>query len=250
MAGWKPALRSRGLQRRFYDDFPVTSLLLLLIIGFFVLEVLAAQKLGGGFLGDDHERKAWNEAFRRLGSMHPRLIADEGEYWRLLSAVFLHGSLLHLLFNAYVLFDLGRFCEPIVSPYKFFTIFVLSGLGGTLASFANGLLVRGPGSLGASGALCGLIGMLLVYSIKERHRQLRESLVRWVIFIAVFSFLPGIDHMGHIGGFVVGCLLGLTVKDYITSAQAERWRLPSYVLGAALGSSLILALWNYFSEIW
>ncbi|MCZ6792418.1 MAG: rhomboid family intramembrane serine protease [Planctomycetota bacterium] len=241
------------MYRKFYDDFPVTSLLLLLVLGFFVLELVADQKFEGDPDAQPHVL---------LGSLAYFSTVEQHQYWRLVSAMFLHAGLLHIFFNAMVLFDLGRFCEPMVSPYKFFTIYMLSGIGGSLASLAYGYdadfaLVRehfpeSPErySLGASGALCGLIGMLLVYSIKERHRQLRESLVRWVIFIAVFSFLPGIDHMGHIGGFVVGCLLGLTVKDYITSAEAERWRIPSYVLGAALGSSLILALWNYFSRIW
>ena len=236
------------MSRRFHEDFPITALLLLLVVGFFALELLGESKFG-----DDP--RAWGRVLHNLGALDSRLVRG-GEVWRLLSCAFLHGGLMHVFFSVWIIFDIGRFCEPLLSSPKFFTVYVLCGLGGSTASLIWFVMQGGGVSVGASGALFGLIGLLLVYAWKERHHELKQSLLRWIgmilVVTVVLPFLSHIrvDHAAHAGGFVVGGLLGLTVKDYMTSSSARRWRLPSYAVGAVLGISLLLALYNYFSKLW
>ena len=230
---------------RFHDNFPATAFLLLLNLSFFVLELIENVKVQGslelsGLLSVNPSVTAL------LGSLRP-LEIQHGQYWRLISATFLHAGIMHLLLNTMVLVDLGRVCEPLVSSWKFVVIYGASAVGGSLAS-----MVSASGSphssVGASGALCGLIGMLLVYSIRERHPEIRNALVRWIIFIAIIGLLvQGIDHAAHIGGFLVGGAFGFTVRDYFHSRAASRWRYPGYAVAAVGVVCLGFALWNYFA---
>jgi len=230
---------------RFHDNFPATAFLLLLNLSFFVLELIENVKVQGslelsGLLSVNPSVTAL------LGSLRP-LEIQHGQYWRLISATFLHAGIIHLLFNTMVLADLGRTCEPLLSSWKFAVIYGASALGGSLASF---LTAPHPlrSSVGASGALCGLIGMLLVYSLRERHPEIRNSLLRWILWLAFIGFLvPHIDHAAHIGGFLVGGAFGFTVRDYLHSSAAARWRYPGYAVTAVGVVCLGFALWNYFA---
>lgn len=230
----------------FAETFPVTSFLLLFNIAFYLLELVAHWKLTGSFpslfAGPD------GRVTRILGSSG---LSDfrAGEYWRLTASGFLHGGLWHILFNGMVLWDLGRFCEPLLSPWKFLAVYVACLLGGSLGSVAY-TAVLDPESLrhsvGASGALCGLIGVLLVYSVRSRMTEMRDAIVRWIIWIALFSYLiPQVDHAGHAGGFIVGCGFGLTVDTYIGSRQAARWRVPGIAAAAIICVSLAFAVMHY-----
>lgn len=240
-------------QKNFYDNYPITAILLLLIGGFFALELMAARNVvegGGGMLG---LAGVPSKVAVDLGSMSTQRIHFDQEYWRLLSCVFLHGGLLHILMNGSVLLDLGRVCETKLSSPKFFTIYVLSGIGGSTASYLWRVSKNDfqSQSLGASGALCGLIGMLLVFSIKERKHELRSAITRWIIFMAVISLLiPGIDHFAHLGGFAVGGVLGLTVKDYVTSREARMWQIPAWICAALVACSLGVAVWHNGQQNW
>jgi membrane associated rhomboid family serine protease len=239
-------------QNSFYDIYPVTSVLLLLIGGFFVLELIGHERHavdGPGLpVFDGIHRQVLND----LGWSLPALVR-EGEYWRLLASTFLHANLFHFVMNAGVLLDLGRLCEPKISSPKFFTVYVASGLGGSLAGYGLRLLVESPNpSVGASGAICGLIGLWLVYSIKEHQTELRNALLRWIGFMAILSFALWyqLDHFAHLGGFATGALLGLTMKEVTTSAEARCWRLPAYAAAVLVAASLALAVWNHGRLNW
>ena len=97
--------------------------------------------------------------------------------------------------------------------------------------------------------------MMLVYSIKERNAALRSMLVRWLLWIAVFTIvLPGlvpnlhIDHRAHIGGLIAGGICGLTVADYATSETSLRWRIPAGLAGLALVAGLGMAVYEALSN--
>ena len=135
--------------RSFHEEFPVTAFLLLFNLAFFALEFIASTKggeLGGnaGFL-----RGIDGRVLVSLGSLWPPLV-DHGEYWRLISCTFLHGSLLHILFNGLFLYDFGRISEPLLSRWRFLTVYTASGIGASLTSY---LTPRVANSVGASGAL-------------------------------------------------------------------------------------------------
>lgn len=234
--------------RSFHENYPGTAWLLLAIIAFFALEVVGQHQAGGGlpgWMGVD-----WR-VVHTLGLLDPSAVRG-GEYWRLIACAFIHLGILHVLFSAWVLYDVGRLCEPLLSTWKFLAVYTASAAGGSLASFANlTWIAPGGASAGASGAISGLIGLLLVYSIRRRHPELRDSLIRWVLLIVVLSVLAetggvGIDHAAHLGGFIVGGLFGLTVRDYIPSHAARRWRLPGYAAAAVLAAGAGTGLWRYF----
>lgn len=135
----------------------------------------------------------------------------QGEVWRLLTAVFLHGGLLHLLFNAYALYVIGRQVETIYGPLRFSVVYLFAGLAGSVASL---LLTPAP-SLGASGALFGLIGAEAVFLYRNRKllgERARRGLQN-ILFIAFINLAIGlqgafhIDNWAHIGGLLGGLSL-------------------------------------------
>ena len=77
---------------------------------------------------------------------------------------------------------------------------------------------------------------------------MRNGLLRWIVYIVILSVLMrGIDHAGHIGGFVVGGLFGLSVRrGYASSRETQRWRYPGYACVAIVAVSLCCGLWNFF----
>ena len=239
-------------QKQFYEDFPATAFLLLLNIGFFFLELIVYSKAFGELPMLTLEGGVNGEVLHRLGSLS-FVDLQNGEYWRLISAAFLHGGFVHVLMNGIVLFDMGRTSEPLLSSWKFLVVYVASALGGSLGSVSytallgKGALEASRATVGASGALCGLIGLLLVHAIKEGFAERRDLLLRWIGIIVLSSFLLGsVDHAAHLGGFAVGCAFGLGVGSYVTSRAAEEWRYPGYIAALTVAVSLGFAFFNYF----
>jgi rhomboid protease GluP len=175
----------------------VTWVLLAAIIVVFVLETAA---------GGSTEL----EVLVRMGAKVTPLIVA-GQYWRLFTAMFLHIGIFHLLFNAYALFAIGTELERIYGPLRFALIYILSGLMGSLASYAFSWTL----SAGASGAIFGVIGALAAFFLLHRERLGawgRARLGNIAFLIAINLFLgftrPGIDNLGHIGGLIAGLALG------------------------------------------
>lgn len=155
-----------------------------------------------------------------FGAQLNSLVA-QGEPWRLLTSMFLHIGLMHLLFNSYALFILGRDVESFYGPDRFLIIYMLSGLGGSLAFY---LLGDNTPSAGASGAIFGLIGAEIAFFF--RHRELfgqtgQRQLLN-MLFVAGFNLfigatVPAINNLAHMGGLVTGLALGwLLVPEYAT----------------------------------
>ena len=172
-----------------------TYVFLAIIIVVFLAQLAGQQFLGGDIVG-------------AMGVKDNQLIA-QGEYWRLFTSIFLHGSILHIGFNAYALYILGSAVERFSGSLRFTVIFLLAGLSGSVFSL---IFTQAP-SLGASGAIFGLIGAQGVFLY--RHRKLfgargRRNLQQ-VIFIALINFAfglqGGIDNWAHLGGLVGGLIL-------------------------------------------
>jgi rhomboid protease GluP len=145
-----------------------------------------------------------------MGAKVTPLIAA-GEYWRLFTCMFLHIGLVHLLFNGYALLAIGTEVERLFGPGRFLIIYLLSGLLGSLASYAFSVNL----AAGASGAIFGLVGALAAFFILHRERLGtwgRMRLVNTAFLIAINLFLgltqPGIDNLAHIGGLLGGLGLG------------------------------------------
>ncbi|MGD8518015.1 MAG: rhomboid family intramembrane serine protease [Anaerolineae bacterium] len=175
----------------------VTWILLAAIVVMFALETLA-----GGSTN--------TQVLVRFGAKVNPLIAA-GEYWRLFTAMFLHIGIVHLAFNGYALVVIGTEAERLLGAGRFLVIYLLSGLFGSLASYAFSTSL----SAGASGAIFGLIGALAAFFALHRRRLGawgRSRLANIAFLLVVNLFLgftqPGIDNMGHLGGLLSGLALG------------------------------------------
>jgi rhomboid protease GluP len=148
----------------------------------------------------------------RLGAKSVLLFA--GQWWRLVTAVFLHAGLLHIGINIWCLVDLGPEVESLFSTAKFVVMYLVTGVAGFLLSAVWNPLVL---SVGASGAVLGLIGVLIGTSLHHGGlgKDYRRQLWRWVIYILIFGLLPfsGVDNAAHIGGLVIGCILGYLIPE-------------------------------------
>ena len=127
-----------------------------------------------------------------------------GQWWRLFTAGFLHGSILHLLFNVYILWILGSQLESILGKRKFIIIYFVSLMGGSIASFLFSPF--GTYSIGASGAIFGLMGAMLVVGRKKRL-DISQVAVLVILNVAIGFVLSGIDWRAHLGGLAAGALI-------------------------------------------
>ena len=127
-----------------------------------------------------------------------------GQWWLLITAGFLHGSIIHLLFNVYILWILGSQLENIVGKTKFIIIYFGSLLGGSLASYLFSPF--GSYSIGASGAIFGLMGAMLVVG-RKRNLDISQITTLVVINVVIGFVLSGIDWRAHLGGLAAGALI-------------------------------------------
>jgi rhomboid protease GluP len=175
------------------------------------------------------------ELIVRFGSglSRPRALPDGtvtgGEWWRLITAMFLHGGLLHFFFNSYLLIRLGPMVEAFYGPARFWVIYLACGVAGNAASqipfFKN--------TVGASGAIMGLIGLLLAYGWRYRSAEVRQMmtslltqlLLFWMIFWLMSPRL--VDHFNHLGGFLAGGLLTFLIpaREFRSRAELVAWQL-------------------------
>lgn len=212
----------------------VTWVLLVVIVAVFAVETAA-----GGSTATD--------VLIRLGAMVTHRIAS-GEYWRLLTSMFLHIGAVHLLFNAYALFALGSELERLFGWEKLLVIYLVAGSLGSLVSYA----FRTGLSAGASGAIFGLIGSLGAY-----FALYRQQLGTWgqrrlanVVFLIganlLFGFTqPGIDNLAHLGGLFAGLGLGWALApryrvDPVALRLVDRNHLRRYWPALVVASAVLV----------
>jgi rhomboid protease GluP len=124
-----------------------------------------------------------------------------GWWWTLLTAMYLHGSLLHIVFNVMWIRNLGPSVAEVYGQGRAFLLFNIAGAGGFLASN----LATGVPTIGASGSIFGLLAALIVYGRRRGSSVMTQQLWQWAIILGVFGFLmPGINNWAHGGGFAAG----------------------------------------------
>ena len=147
-----------------------------------------------------------------LGATGTYPIDHFGRYWTLISANYLHGGILHIIFNLMALKQIAPWASNEYGPSRMFSIYTLGGIIGYVVSYLAGV----PFTIGASAAVCSLIGALLYYG-KSRGGAYGSSVYRevsgWVISLFIFGLIfPGINNWGHgggiLGGIIVAALLG------------------------------------------
>jgi len=197
----------------------VTNVLLGLLIVGFVVEVALSRSIVD----------ISGNALVTLGAQVNSKIAG-GAYWLLLSAMFLHGGLMHLAFNGWALFSVGRDMEALLGSLWFIVIYLLSGLAGNVAYYLLGNDVL---SIGASGAIFGLIGAEAAFFLRNRPlfgRFGRQRLGNLAVLIGinlVFGFTAqGINNLAHMGGLAMGFALGLVLAPRYQFAWTQMEATP------------------------
>ena len=180
----------------------------------------------------------------RMGAMVPGLVA-EGEYWRLVTAMFLHVGIRHIAFNSLALLIFGSLVEESLGRGRLVAVYLVTGFCANAVSFAFGDPVRV--AAGASGAVFGLLGAWLVYNLRRRSLGLARANVQVGLLLVglnlAFGFaFPGIDNLAHLGGLGAGLLAGLVAEGVWGRAM----RTPSTVVGFAiiLMIGVALAAWR------
>ena len=132
----------------------------------------------------------------------------EGRWWTLITAIYLHGGLLHIFFNMMWVRQLGPLVEELYGPYRLFVIFTVAGVVGFLFSTLIGTHYVGSfprSSLGASGSIFGLLAAAIVYGRKVGSTLFTRQFLQWAGLLFVFGFImSGVDNWAHAGGFIGG----------------------------------------------
>ncbi len=211
----RPPERPQGPEND--DSYPTVVFRVPLINPIITMVLLAVNVLvffAGGF------NPTLEQQLFEFGVSSPREVLLGGDYYRLFTAMFLHGGITHLFFNGYALYVIGSYVERLFGHVRFAIIYLLGGLTGSILSVMMGDLSRNVGSVGASGAVFAIFGAEMVYLyfhrelLGQRGRdQLRNLLILLGVnfFIGIASSAPGasvrIDNWAHLGGLIGGVIL-------------------------------------------
>jgi rhomboid protease GluP len=257
------AAASRSLSAFLPTESPATYIILGLNVLLFGLSLVVTMRVSQtfNFLGGISPEVLW-----RLGARQPYSIL-QGEWWRLVMPIFLHGSLLHIAMNTWVLMDLGPKVEEVYGSARYLFLYIVTGIASFVVSTAWVLFrysdfVKAVGEegarrgmfvgIGASGALMGLIGLMLAITTRRGGaymQMMRAQLLRWVAYILVFGFIVGgIDNAAHLGGLAAGFVLGKVVADRepMNSTERQRAYALGWLAGLLVAVSFAFMLRSYF----
>lgn len=251
--------------RRRWAIAPATYILLGINCAVFALSI---------FKGINPFSPGW-EDLRRLGADNAGAVLYAGQWWRIVTAMFVHGGFLHLALNMWCLWNLGMLAEPLMGSFGVLTAYILTGAAGNLLSTlvnwykyaspegaATGWF--GPASVGASGAVFGLAGALimLLKSTRlpvppEELKKLRRSVIYFAAINLIIGFSinagtsavgagGGVDNMAHVGGFACGLLFAAPMIPRIGSSRQTFDLRLRVAVGMVTG---ILVLFAYFLSV-
>lgn len=221
--------RSPGPIAGFIPHAHFTTVLILLInTGLFIAMLLRSSKTTGGINMDLDGQTLFD-----FGAKERRAIML-GQWWRLITAGFLHGGLIHILMNSWVLFDLGAQVEESFGTSRYLVFYFVSTVTGFLASYYWSASL----SIGASAGIFGLIGAMIALGLRDRSSYgaaVRGLYVRWAIYGLLMGLLPffAIDNAAHLGGLAGGFVVAYVAGTPGFSRTWERvWQIAA---GIAVG---------------
>ncbi len=177
-----------------------------------------------------------------LGAMIGERV-EQGEIWRLVSCLFLHGDGMHILLNGIALYGLGRLCESVYGPVRFLWLFLVAGVCGSTLSWLGG----NAASVGASGSIFGLMGACIVFGYRYRlvlpphiGDMFRRKLLPWVgLNLAIGIVIPFIDNLGHVGGLIGGAVMALVISNRVIPASPNPYG-SRFAMGLVSAAALLL----------
>ena len=163
---------------------------------------------GGGFGALFNFLSPGSRALYQLG-MTGGIAWQQGWWWTIFSAIYLHGGLLHIFFNLMWVRQLGPNVTEVYGQGRAFIIFTVGGAAGFLASN----LLSGASTIGASGSIFGLLAALIVYSRRRRIAMLSAQLWQWAVIMFVMGFMmSGVNNWAHLGGFAGGWVTAMAMR--------------------------------------
>lgn len=170
-----------------------------------------------------------------------------GEQWRMVSAIFLHGGIFHLLLNAWALWLFGPVVEQELGRVRFLTIFLATGLFASAASYA---FVSSPVqvSVGASGAIFGVVGAFVAYNYRHRELALAAARLRGLVPFLILNVIIGvagssfIDWRAHLGGFAAGLVAGVVAEGW--GRRSSRTLIAVIGFAGIVVAALVLTAWR------
>jgi rhomboid protease GluP len=214
-----------------------TTIFLMVNVALFLGTVAFSMRLGNGsaFMNLDLGTLV------RFGAKYPPLIL-EGQWWRIVTAGFLHGGLVHIAMNMWVLMDLGAQVEEVYGTTRYVVFYLLSSAGGFLLS----TFWSSSPSVGASAALFGLIGAMIAFGVKSNTSMggaIRGMYIRWAIYGLLFGLLPyfHIDNAAHLGGLGTGFAIAYVAgTPRLTNTPGEQvWRAAAWISVAVTAYCLL-----------
>jgi rhomboid protease GluP len=236
-----PPLRIRVSEKAGSESF--FSLLLLTInVALFIM--MAAVDLSRGTEGITLMNTPSRLVFLDFGGRFSPAIQN-GDWWRLITPNFLHLGLAHLLFNSIALYYIGPQVEGIFGSQKFIMIYLATGIFSNIASFTFDI-----GGAGASGALFGLIGLMLIYGHRlggTMGQAIKRQMMIWAIIGFVYGIFIGADNVAHAGGFVAGVGMAYAVPpDTPSIARTARiWNAVAVGCALLVVASFTMVAINY-----
>jgi rhomboid protease GluP len=202
------SFRNNPVTRALNDPRTVALAILWVNIGMFVISLIFSGRQVGVSLNPLDTLSPSMTSLEILGGTGRSPIDGMGLWWTLVSANYLHGSVLHILFNMLMFWQLVPITSREYGTYRMFTIYTLGGIMGFILSYLAGITF----TIGASAAVCALVGALLYFG-KTRGGFYAQTIYRqirgWVISLFIFGFIiPGINNWAHAGGILGGILLG------------------------------------------
>ena len=194
----------------------------------------------------------------RYGATNPDLILSGHQWWRLLTATFVHVGLIHIATNMWCLWNLGLLGEPLLGPYGLSAVYISTGIAGNLLSLFWNVYHRNNSAVGAgaSGAVFGIAGILIVLLSNKKLpipefelKRLRRSVIQFSVLNLVIGLateiLPvvRIDNWAHLGGFLSGLAIGVPLVPRMTSGRARYLQRQKITFIAA---AFVLVLIGYY----
>lgn len=195
----------------FFEKYPATAVLIAINVFFFTITFMQGNTPA---------------TLVNMGAMFPPYISIYHHYWRLITAAFLHSSVIHLMTNMFSLYFVGTLLEPLFEKERFVGLYLLSGVMGNAVSFAFGTSFHV--SVGASSAIFGyFVSVILLTKMAPHHsgfRALSRQFTGIIVLNAVMSFTPNVDFFAHLGG-ALGGVIAFYMMGYFKNHRARQMQL-------------------------
>jgi len=235
-------LKNNPLTRGWGSGEHLVHIIIYANVAMFILSLLISKNVMHGGFNPLTMISPTTRGLAVLGATGSWMVRDVG-WWTLVTANYLHGSILHIFFNMMAFYQIAPLVTRLFGTYRFFAIYTISGIAGFLISYLMGV----PITVGASAALCGLIGAAIYYG-KSRGGLFGQAVYKqiggWALGIILFGFMiPQINNSAHIGGMVFGalCAFALGYNEKRREGMAHR-----ILAAACMAVTILTLLWSVF----